>query len=240
VDAFIVTLREGFEASLIVGLIVAYLVKTGQAEDYRRAVWLGVAAAVAASIVVGLTLFVAVGELEGSAEKIYEGSAMALAAAVLTWMVFWMRKQAKTIGSHLRAQVSEAIQAGSVLALASVAFVGVGREGVETALFLFAATKESGALTTVAGGLLGVATAIGLGVLFYRGAIKIDLRKFFTITGMLVIVLAAFLLFGGLHELGEAGAGEALEIGAPLAGLLYGGSFAWLFLRGLRAEPTRA
>jgi high-affinity iron transporter len=239
-DAFIVTLREGFEASLIVGLIVAYLVKTGQAETYRRAVWLGVAGAVVASIAVGLTLFVAVGELEGSAEKIYEGSAMALAAAVLTWMVFWMRKQAKTIGHHLRAQVSDAIQAGSVLALASVAFVGVGREGVETALFLFAATKESGALATITGGLVGVAAAVGLGVLFYRGAIRIDLRKFFTVTGMLVIVLAAFLLFGGLHELGEAGAGEAIEIGAPLAGLLYGGGFAWLFLRGLRTEPAKA
>jgi high-affinity iron transporter len=239
-DAFIVTLREGFEASLIIGLIVAYLVKTGQAEEYSRAVWLGVLAAVGASIVVGLTLFLAVGELEGNAEALYEGSAMALAAAVLTWMVFWMRKQANTIGSHLRAQVSEAIQAGSVLALAGVAFVGVGREGVETALFLFAATKESGAVTTIVGGLVGVAAAIGLGVLFYRGAIKIDLRKFFTITGMLVIVMAAFLLFGGLHELGEAGGGEALEIGAPLAGLLYGGGFAWLFLRGLRSEPSRA
>jgi high-affinity iron transporter len=127
-----------------------------------------------------------------------------------------------------------------VLALAGVAFVGVGREGVETALFLFAATKESGALTTIAGGLIGVVAAVGLGVLFYRGAIKIDLRKFFTVTGMLVIVLAAFLLFAGLHELGEAGGGEALEIGAPLAGLLYGAGFAWLFLRGLRAEPARA
>jgi high-affinity iron transporter len=240
VDAFIVTLREGFEASLIVGLIVAYLVKTGQAETYGRAVWAGVAAAVAVSIVVGLTLFLAVGELEGTAEAIFEGTAMVSAAAVLTWMVFWMRKQAKTIGSHLRAQVSDAIRTGSVVALASVVFVGVGREGVETALFLFAATKESGALTTIIGGLFGIAAAVGLGVLFYRGAIRIDLRRFFTVTGMLVIVLAAFLLFRGLHELGEAGGGEALELGAPLVGLLYGGGFAWLFLRGMRGAPARA
>jgi high-affinity iron transporter len=194
---------------------------------------------VTVSVLVGTILFVAVGELEGTAEALFEGTAMVLAASVLTWMVFWMRKQAKTIGGQLRAQVSDAIRAGSAIALATVAFVGVAREGIETALFLFAATKESGATTTIAGGVLGLLVAVALGVLFYRGAIAIDLRKFFTVTGVLVIALAAYLLFGGTHELGEAGGGEALELAAPLAGLLYGGAFSWLFLRGLRVTPAQ-
>src|SRR5205823_10183042 len=125
-DAFIVTLREGFEASLIIGLILAYLVKTGQAQHHARPVWLGVIAAGGLSALIGAILFIAVGELEGSAEQIYEGTAMMLAASVLTWMVFWMRRQARTIGGHLRGQVSDAIQTGSALALAGVAFVAVG------------------------------------------------------------------------------------------------------------------
>jgi high-affinity iron transporter len=230
-DAFIVTLREGFEASLVVGLILAYLVKTGQKAEYARTVWAGVAAALAASVLVGGILFAAVGELEGSSEAVFEGTAMIVAAGVLTWMVFWMRKQARTIGGHLRAQVSEAIRTGSALALAGVAFVAVGREGVETALFLFAASGESAPVVTIAGGLLGLGSAAALGALFYRGAIRIDLRRFFAVTGLLVIVLAAYLLFNGLHEFGEAGAGETLELAAPLAGALYAAGFLALFLR---------
>jgi high-affinity iron transporter len=231
-------LREGFEASLIVGLIMAYLVKTGQVERYRRHVWLGTLGALVVSALVGMTLFLAVGELEGSAEALYEGTAMVLAACVLTWMVFWMRKQSKSIGGHLRAQVSDAIRSGSAIALASVAFIAVAREGVETALFLFAATHESSPVTTMVGGALGLVAAVALGALLYRGAIAINLRRFFAVTGMLVIALAAYLLFNGVHELGEAGAGEAIEVAAPLAALLYGGGFGWLFLRGLRPLPA--
>jgi len=234
VDAFIVTLREGFEASLIIGLIVAYLTKTGQQRHYARHVWLGTAAALVASVLIGATLFLAVGELEGSGEAAFEGTAMILAASVLTWMVFWMRRQSRTIGGQLRAQVQEAIYSGSALALAGVAFVAVAREGIETALFLFAATSESSPLTTVVGGVLGLLAAMLLGVFFYRGAIRINLRSFFTVTGMLVIALAAYLLFNGIHEVGEAGAGEAFELAAPLAALLYGSGFVWLYLRGLR------
>jgi len=230
-------LREGFEASLIIGLVLAYLVKTGQAEQHARPVWFGVIAAACLSAIVGAILFIAVGELEGSGEQIYEGTAMVLAASVLTWMVFWMRRQARTIGGHLRGQVSDAIQTGSTLALAGVAFIAVGREGIETALFLFAATKDSGTTVTEIGGALGLLSAAALGVLFYRGAIAINLRKFFSITGLLVIVLAAYLLFSGMHEFGEVGGTEALDLVAPALGLLYGSVFAWLFLR---RPPTPA
>jgi high-affinity iron transporter len=239
-DAFVVTLREGFEASLIVGLVMAYLVKTGQDRQYARPVWWGVSAAAAFSALIGLILFLAVGELEGSAEALYEATAMVLAAGVLTWMVFWMRKQARTIGGQLRAQVQDAIRAGSAFALASVAFIGVAREGIETALFLFAATNESQPIVTVTGGVLGLACAVVLGALFYRGAIKINLRTFFAVTGTLVIALAAYLLFNGLHEFGEGGAGEAIEESGPFVAVAYGATFLWLFLRGLRGGPAEA
>lgn len=238
-DAFIVTLREGFEATLILGLIFAYLSKTGQSANYGRPVWLGTLGALIASVAIGGVLFLAVGELEGTSEKVFEGTATVMAASVLTWMVFWMRRQSRTIGGHLRSQVGDAIATGNVLALTGVAFVAVAREGIETALFLFAATKESGALATVIGGSAGVIVAIGLGVLFYRGAITIDLKKFFAITGMLVILLAAYLLFIGVHEFAEASGGKALELLAPLAAVLYGVAFSHLFLRGLRKPATQ-
>ena len=236
--AFVITLREGFEAALIVTLILAYLSKTGNLERHSRAVWWGVASAIAFSVVVGAILFASVGELEGTGEAIFEGTAMILAAGVVTWMVFWMRKQAATIGAHLRAQVDRSLIAGGGLALAAVAFVGVGREGIETALFLFASVGESGAVVTVTAALLGLVAAVVLGVLLYRGALRLDLRRFFTITGVLVIAFAAWLIYGGLHELGEAAQNEALESVGPLAALLYAVGFGWMYLRGVRAPAA--
>jgi high-affinity iron transporter len=213
-----------------VGLILAYLVRTGQRE-HAVAVWWGVAAAAVTSLAIGATLFLSIGELQGTAEKVYEGSAMIAAAAVVTWMAFWMRKQATTIGAHLREQVSESLRTGGAIALATVAFVGVAREGLETALFLFASTENSGPVLAVAGGMLGLAAAVGLGVAFYKGALRLNLSKFFTATSVLVIVFAAYLIFGGLHELGEAAGSEFLELAAPVAAVLYGCSLAWIYLR---------
>jgi high-affinity iron transporter len=227
---FVITLREGFEATLIVGLILAYLVKTGQ-RQHAAAVWWGVAAAVFTSLAIGATLFLSVGELEGKSEMVYEGSAMIFAAAVVTWMAFWMRKQAATIGAHLREQVSESLRRGGAIALASVAFVGVAREGLETALFLFASTESSGPVVAVAGGILGLVAAVGLGVAFYKGALRLDLKKFFTATSVLVIAFAAYLIFGGVHELSEAAGSEVLEAAAPIAAVLYGCILAWVYLR---------
>lgn len=227
---FVITLREGFEATLIVGLILAYLVKTDQ-RVHAPAVWWGVAAAVVTSLAIGATLFLSVGELEGTSEMVYEGAAMIVAAAVVTWMAFWMRKQAATIGAHLREQVSESLRAGGALGLASVAFIGVAREGLETALFLFASTENSGPVLAVAGGVLGLVAAVGLGVAFYRGALRLNLSKFFTATSVLVIAFAAYLIFGGIHEFAEATESELLEVAAPLAALIYGCSLAWIYLR---------
>jgi high-affinity iron transporter len=239
--SFVIVLREGFEAALLVGLILGVLNKTGQRE-HARYVWFGVAAAVGCAVVIGAILFAAVGELDGNAEKLYEGTAMLLAAAVVTWMVFWMRKQARTLGGHLRSQVTSAVVAGGGLALASVAFIGVAREGLESALFLFAAVSDDGIVATVLGGALGAVAAVTLGYLFYRGTIRLDLRRFFMITGVLVIGFAAYLIAGGMHEFGEAGGGETIEMAGPILAALYGIGLATFYLRSNppKPEPTPA
>lgn len=238
--SFFITLREGFEAALIVGLILAYLKKTGQLERRASTVWWGVAAGVVVSLIAGGILFASVGELEGRAEALYEGVAMLLAALVVTLMVFWMRRQAATIGADLRERVGESLAAGGGLALAGVAFIGVAREGLETALFLYASTEDSGPVLAVSGALLGLVAAIVLGVLFYRGALRLDLRRFFIITGILVIAFAAWLVYGGLHELGEAAPSELLEEAAPVGGLLYAAVFTFAYMRGIRRPRTSA
>src|SRR5919198_5023051 len=226
--SFVITLREGFEAALIVSLILAYLAKTGRLAQHRRAVWLGVAAGVAASLAIGAVLFASAGELEGDSEALYEGTAMILAACVVTWMAFWMRRQAATIGGHLREQVSESLRVGGGFALASVAFIGVAREGVETALFLFASTGESGAVVTMVAGIAGLAAAVVLGILFYRGALRMNLSRFFLVTSVLVIGFAAYLIFSGIQEFGEVAGSEALELSGAVAALVYGAGFATL------------
>src|ERR671937_138048 len=204
--SFVITLREGFEAALIISLILAYLAKTDRLHEHVRSVWLGVAAGVVASVVAGAILFASAGELEGDSEALYEGTAMIAAAAVVTWMAFWMRRQAATIGRHLREQISESLRTGGGVALASVAFIGVA----------------------------GLVTAVVLGVLFYRGALRMNLSRFFLVTSVLIIAFAAFLIFSGIHELGEVVGSEALELAGPLAALVYGAGFATLYVRDAR------
>ena len=218
----------------------AFLNKIGRADQFARSIWAGVAAAVGTSMVAGAILFATFGELEGSGQQIFEGIAMLVAAAVLTWMVFWMRAQSRTIGGHLREQVGHAVMAGGGVALASIAFIAVAREGLETALFLFVSVGNDGVLSTVVGGGLGLAAAVGLGVAFYRGSLRLDLRRFFQVTGMLVIVLGAYLIVAGLHELGEAGGGEALEVLGVILAVAFAGGFGWLYLRGTGAPAAPA
>ena len=153
--AALVTTREGLEASLIVGIVLGYLAKTGN-RSYFRIIWLGTAAAVALSIITGAALFFTVGELEGRAEQIFEGIAMLSAVAVLTWMIFWMRKQAVNIKRELEARIAHAIAVGSAVGLASVVFFAVLREGWETALFLFAVSESSTPLVTGIGAVAGL------------------------------------------------------------------------------------
>ncbi len=201
--AALVTTREGLEASLIVGIVLAYLSKTDN-RAWARTVWLGTAAAIAVSIVTGAALFFTIGELAGRAEKLFEGAAMLSAVIVLTWMIFWMRKQAAGIKRNLETRIEGAIVTGSALGLASVAFFAVLREGWETSLFLFAISESSSPVVTAVGAGLGLVVSVTLGVLLFHGSRRLNLRQFFTVTGVLLIVFAAGLLAHAVHEFQEA------------------------------------
>ncbi|HXF81906.1 MAG TPA: iron uptake transporter permease EfeU [bacterium] len=201
--SFLITLREGLEAALILGIILAYLSRTGN-RDRAGSVWAGTAAAVLLSLGAGGMVFLTAGSIEGRAEEIFEGVAMFTAAAVLTYMIFWMRRQAINIRAHLQAQVHTALESGSALALGLLAFVAVGREGIETALFMFAAARTTSSYETTVGGLLGLAAAALLGYLLYRGTYRLNLRAFFNVTSILLLLFAAGLLAHGFHEFHEA------------------------------------
>ena len=208
--SFVIALREGIEAALIVSIVLAYLKQVG-ASDRSRLVWWGTGLAIVLSAALGTAIFVAGAEFEGTAEQVFEGLVTLAAVAVLTWMIFWMRRQGARIKSELQEKVDTALVSGG-LALAGLAFFAVLREGIETALFLFAATKGTAVegtavapATQVIGAVLGLALAVVLGVLLYRGGIRMNLRSFFRVTGLILIVVAAGLFAYSLHELQEAG-----------------------------------
>jgi len=217
--AGVVVLREGFEASLVVGIVLAFLDRTGRRDGFR-AVWVGVGAALALSLAVGVALFTAGAELEGRSEAIFEGVVMLTAAGLLTWMIFWMRNRARTLRREIEGRTQAALDAGSAMGLALVVFIGVAREGVETALFLFSAVEGSSPIVSLVASLLAGAVAVGLGYLFYRGSHRLNLRTFFTATSVLLLLFAGYLLAFGLHELADAGVfpqNEALLVGAFVA-----------------------
>jgi high-affinity iron transporter len=204
-SALLITLREGLEAALIIGIILAYLSNTGNRQGFKP-VWIGTTLAIVASLIVGAVIYFSAGRLEGRAEEIFEGAAMWTAAGVLTWMIFWMRKQAINIKGHLHAQIQSALGSGSTLGLLGLAFVAVVREGIETVLFLLAATRVAeSTILSAAGGILGLGIAVAIGYSLYRGTSRLNLRAFFTITGLLLILFAGGLLAQGIHEFHEAG-----------------------------------
>ena len=191
-ESFLIALREGFEAALVVAIVLAFVRR--QSPEHTRAVWLGTGGALAVSIVVGLILHATIDGLEGQARMRTFAVICLSAAALLTWMIFWMRKHARALKGDLEAKASDAIVAGSSFALAMVAFAAVLREGLETALFLISATSSADASQVIAGTLLGLAVATVLGVLVYQGSHRVNMRVFFQITGALIILFAAGLM----------------------------------------------
>ena len=203
-QAFLITLREGLEMALVVVIVLAYLKRTGRSNLFGR-VWQGVALATAVSFLGGAILFGLGRELDGRAEEIFEGTAMLLAVAALTWMVIWMKSQARHLRAQLETQVEQALVGGSTIAIALVPFLAVVREGLETALLIFGAAKTATPVATISGCLAGLAVAIILGWFLYRGTHTINLRIFFRSTGVMLMIFAAGLLAHGIHEFQEAG-----------------------------------
>lgn len=203
--AFLVMLREGVEAAIIVALLLGYLDRIDRRSDARW-VWAGTLAAAMVSVAVGIVLWNTVGGLEGFAEELTEGVIAFLAAGLLTWMVFWMGSRARGIRSQMHGQVDAAIATGGATALAMIAFVAVVREGVESALFIISTTVGSDASGwQLVGGVVGLLVAVAIGIGFYFGSSTIDLRAFFRLTGVLIVLFAAGLVSKGVHEFQEAG-----------------------------------
>jgi high-affinity iron transporter len=199
-------LREGVEAALIVSIVLAYLAKTGNRRHFGR-IWLGAGAAIAVSIVVGIALFVTIGGFEPPYEQIFEGILMLVAAAVVTWMLFWMRRQAASVKGELQAAVDRALTEGTVWGLVLLAFTAVIREGIETSLFLVgqANSADTAAPSVLVGALIGIVIAVLLGVGFYHGSRRINLGSFFKWTGVGLVFIAAGLLSKAVHEFIEVG-----------------------------------
>ena len=192
--ALLIMVREGFEAALVVAIVFAYLRKVGRL-DLSRAVWGGVVAAVAVSVTVGVAVRATVGELEGAARLHAFAAISALAAVVLTWMIFWMRRQSRLIKGDLEHRVDTALRAENIgVALAGVALVAVLREGIEAALFLLAAGTDEAGGAVLVGALIGLALATVLAYAVYWGGRSIPMRAFFKVTGLVLIVFAAGLV----------------------------------------------
>lgn len=203
-STFVIMLREGLEASLIVGILLAYLNQVGVLR-HARYVWGGVGAALAVSVGALGALRAAGAEFEGATEQIFEGATMTLAAGVLTWMIFWMIRQARLIKSELQRGVDRALAEGAAWGIFLLAFFAVVREGVETALLLQAAAFAAGGGSTLFGALFGLAAAIALGVLVYAFGVRIDLRAFFRLTAVVLILFAAGLVSHAAHEFAAVG-----------------------------------
>jgi high-affinity iron transporter len=206
--SYLLSLREGLEAALIIGILLGALRKIRR-EDLSSALWLGVALAAAVSIIAAIGLTAIGFEMKDPGEAIFEGVTMLIAAGILTWMIFWMSGQARHLKSEIENSVNKAAITGKS-ALFWVAFVAVAREGIELALFLaaafFAGNKgdvSTTAVQTLAGALLGLGTATLLGFTLFASTVRLDLRRFFQVTGALLVLFAAGLVAHGIHEFNE-------------------------------------
>ena len=244
-SGFLTGLREGVEAALIVSIVLAYLTRTGRRDGAGR-VWLGTAVAGALSLAVGIVLYQTVGAFEEPYEQIFEGTTLLVAAAVVTWMLFWMRRQAGSVKGELHAAIDRVVTNGGTWGLALLAFTAVIREGLETSLFLVgqATSDRSEAIWILLGAVTGLAIAALIGYGFYRGSRRLNLGSFFRWTGIALIFIAAGLLSHGIGEFIEIGAlgnGFWTATAFDLSGVLSHEQGIGAFLRailGYQADPA--
>jgi high-affinity iron transporter len=241
--SYLIGLREGLEATLVVSILVAYLVKSGRRRQLLP-LWAGVAAAVAISVLFGALLTYTETTLlaDYRSRELFEAITSVLAVGLVTWMVFWMRRTARRLKGELTGKLEAAIGVGT-LAVAGIAFLSVVREGLETTLLFYAAAQGA---TTTATPLVaisaGVLTAVVIGTGLYAGAIRINLSRFFTVSGVLLVFVAAGILKYGIHDFQEAGVLPGLDVLAfDVSGVLdpnswYGATIAGIF--NITAAPT--
>ena len=241
--SYLIGLREGLEATLVVSILVAYLVKSGRRRELVP-LWAGVAGAVALSVLVGgLLTYTETSVLaDYRSRELFEAIASVLAVALVTWMIFWMRRTARRLKGDLTGRLEAAVGVGA-LAVAGIAFVSVVREGLETALLFYAAAQGASSTSTPLVAIsLGVLTAVLIGFGLYAGAIRVNLQKFFTVSGVLLVFVAAGILKYGVHDFQEAGVLPGLDVLAfDISGVLdpnswYGATIAGMF--NITAAPS--
>jgi high-affinity iron transporter len=238
---FFLMLREGLEAALIVGIVAAYLVKIGR-RDALPNVALGVGAAIGLSIAIGVVVTLTIERLPVVVQDGLEGLAALLAVGVLTWMLFWMRRQGRALKGELEHGVDLAISEGTTMALIGLSFVAVIREGVETVLFLIPILSFNGTgVDTVLGGVFGLVVAAAFGWAIFVAGVRVNLRRFFTVTGTVLIFVSAGLVAFAIAEFGEAGLFANTGVAFDLNGVLPDRGALGSVLRGLfgyRSAPT--
>jgi high-affinity iron transporter len=210
--AYLIMLREGVEAALIVGIVASYLKQSGRAQ-WLPMVWVGVGAAVAVCLAVGFALVSANKEFPQREQELFEGLVAVLATVILTSMVFWMKKAARSIKAQLHDSIDNALRPGDRqgLALIGMVFFAVGREGLESLFFLLAVIQQSAGWAVPLGAALGLASAVAVGFAIYYGGVKLNLRRFFLWTGAFIIFVAAGLLAGAVRAFHEAGLWNGLQ-----------------------------
>ncbi len=201
--SFLITFREALEAALIIGIIAAYVAKIGR-KDLNRYINIGIIGALVASLAVAMVFKTVYGELSGTAEQLFEGTAAITAAIVLTYMIFWMANNSKQIKGEVQEKIDLSISKGQMLGIAALSFIAVFREGVETVLFL-GTLAFNDPVGTISGFIVGLAAVIILSFLLFKGIFRLDVSKFFKYTSVLLILFSAGLVATGVHEFNEAG-----------------------------------
>ncbi|HSR93311.1 MAG TPA: iron uptake transporter permease EfeU [Solirubrobacterales bacterium] len=242
IPTFVIALREGVEASLIVGIIAAFLVKEGRGDAIRQ-MWGGVAVAIALCVAIAALLRIVGQELPQRQQEGLETVIGLIAVSAVTYMIVWMRRHARGIKAELEGEAASALATGSTMALVGMAFLAVLREGFETSVFLLAAFQDSTDTTAAgAGAILGLAAAIAIGLGLYRGGVRINLTRFFRVTGLVLVFVAAGLLATAAHTAHEAGWINGLQTEAfDLSWLVQPGTVSGSLLTGmlgLQPQPT--
>lgn len=227
---FLIGLREGLEAALVVGILVAYLRRLGRRDALPR-MWAGVGLAIALALSIGAVLTFGAYELTFQAQELIGGALSLVAVAMVTWMIFWMQRAGRTMKATLEGGIDRALTVGGLWALIAIGFVSVAREGIETTLLLWSMVQSFGdAPSALVGALLGLSVAVLLGWLISRGALRLDLRRFFAWTGGFLVIVAAGVLAYALMDLQEAGALPGpFTAGAPLDPVTGAFPFGWAF-----------